>query len=126
MLRIIAGKHRGRKIETSNAKTLRPTSGRTREALFNILSHGEFSGAENSPYIGRQVADLFCGSGALGFEALSRGAAGITFVDQSQDSLNLVRNTAESLREIPQAKLLRSDSAQLPPSLVRHSLVFID
>ena len=126
MLRIIAGKHRGRKIETSNAKTLRPTAGRTREALFNILSHGEFSGVDNSPFIDRQVADLFCGSGALGFEALSRGAAGVTFVDQSQDSLNLARSTAETLKEMSQVRLLRSDSSQLPPSLVRHSLVFID
>ena len=107
MLRIIAGRHRGRQIETSSAKTLRPTSGMARGALFNIISHGEFSG-ENNPFIGKSVADLFCGSGALGFEALSRGAASVTFIDQSQDSLNLVRKTAEHFKEISNCRLLRS------------------
>ena len=126
MLRIIAGQHRGRRIETSDVKTLRPTSSRTRAAIFNILSHGAFSGEDNSPFLSRHVADLFCGSGALGFEALSRGAAGVTFVDQSQDALNLVRTTAERFKEMSHARLMRSDSSQLPLSSVRHSLVFID
>src|SRR5438876_409927 len=99
-MRIIAGKHRGRRIEMKEGKDIRPTSSRARESLFNILSHGQFGGEENSPFINRRVVDLFCGSGALGLEALSRSAAHVTFVDQSQDSLNLVRTTADNMGEL--------------------------
>ena len=125
-MRIISGKHRGRRIEMKEGKDIRPTSSKARQAIFNILSHGEFSGPDASPFIERKVADLFCGSGALGLEALSRGAGSVTFVDQSQDSLNLVRASAEKFGESKNIRLLRSDSSKLGPSITRHSLVFLD
>lgn len=124
-IRIISGKHRGRRIDVPDGKKIRPTGGRTREAIFNILMHGEFSG-EHSPFIGKRVVDIFCGTGALGLEALSRGASDITFVDQSQESLNLVRKNAERMGELPHCRFVRSDSSVLPRSSVAHSLAFID
>src|SRR5689334_11811640 len=99
MLSIIAGKHRGRRIETKPDKTVRPTSGKTRGAVFNILMHGQFSGEEDSPIIGKCVIDLFCGTGALGLEALSRGAEHVIFVDGSADSLNLARTNITRFKE---------------------------
>jgi len=80
-VRIIAGAHRGRALRAPRGVETRPTSDRVREALFSIL--GELSGL--------RVLDLFAGSGALGLEALSRGAAAVDFVDRSRDAIEAVR-----------------------------------
>lgn len=125
-LRIIAGKHRGRKIFMKEGKDIRPTGARAREGVFNILLHGRFSGIDNSPLVGKRVVDLFCGSGALGLEALSRGAAQVTFVDQSSDSIALVRHNVDHLGETGNAKFVRSDSANLPASTQKFTLAFMD
>lgn len=125
MLKIIAGKHRGRKIETLPGKEVRPTTGFLREAVFNILMHGQFSG-ENSPLIGKRVVDIFSGTGAMGFEALSRGAAHVTLVDQNVKAIGAARTTAEKLGELNNVAFLRSDSAHLPPTRTPCSLAFID
>jgi 16S rRNA (guanine(966)-N(2))-methyltransferase RsmD len=83
-MRVIGGRSRGRRLAARLPKSVRPTSDRVRESIFDILgSHG---GVE-----GLRVADLFCGSGALGVEALSRGAASATFVDLDPDALDAVR-----------------------------------
>lgn len=85
-LRIIAGTLRGRRWPVPDVPGLRPTPDRVRETLFNWLA----------PHVaGRRVLDLFAGSGALGFEALSRGAAGVTFVEQHRDALALLRQTVQ-------------------------------
>lgn len=125
MPKIIAGKHRGRNIETLPGKEIRPTTGFAREAIFNILMHGRFSG-ENSPLIGKRVTDLFCGTGALGFEALSRGAAHVCFVDQNLKALDLARKTALSFNEMSNVTFIRSDSTHVPKAQHRCSLAFID
>lgn len=85
-MRIIAGDLKGRKILVSKSSTLRPTTGRVREAVFSILG----------PVTDLKVLDLFCGSGAVGFEALSRGAASCSFVDSGRDLK--VRQNIELLR----------------------------
>lgn len=127
MLRIIAGKHRGRRIETKENATIRPTGSRTREAIFNILAHGEFRGLGRSPLVEGRVVDLFCGTGALGLEALSRGAAHVTFIDQSGDSISLARANAAALGETSQStQFLRSDSTSLPPTAKPCTLAFLD
>src|ERR1700732_1403650 len=72
-VRIVAGNHRGRRLLAPPGETVRPTSDRAREALFNILSHGTLA-AEGVPYAGVGVLDAFAGTGAIGLEALSRGA----------------------------------------------------
>ena len=74
MLKIVGGKHRGRAIATPEGEKTRPTSSRAREALFNILIHANWTRDGTSPLIDARVLDAFAGSGALGLEALSRGA----------------------------------------------------
>lgn len=124
MLKIIGGKHRGRNIETAQDKEIRPTTGFTREAVFNILMHWRFGG--ESPLIGQRVVDLFCGTGALGFEALSRGAAHVTFIDQNPKAQELVRKTATNFGETPNTALVRSDSTRVPRAAQPCRLAFID
>ncbi len=126
MLTIIAGKHRGRKIETKRNATIRPTSSRARGAVFNILMHGQFGADGNSPLIDKSVIDLFCGTGALGLEALSRGAAHVTFVDGSSESIALASANVKNLKEEQNAHFLRNDSTTLPPARRTCSLAFLD
>lgn len=124
-MRIISGKHRGRRIELARKATqVRPTSGMAREALFNILCHGKY--AQQMPIAGQQVLDVFCGSGAFGLEALSRGAAHVTFIDRSRDSLESVRGNAERYGEIQTTSFSRVDATQLPSATRTFGLVFID
>lgn len=89
-MRIIAGKHRGRVLAQFAGKDVRPTPDRVKESLFQILS---------SRLIGARVLDLFCGSGALGLECLSRGAGEAMFNDSSRESLALLRKNLTALRE---------------------------
>jgi 16S rRNA (guanine966-N2)-methyltransferase len=89
-MRVIGGRSRGRKLPAKLPASVRPTSDRVREAIFDIL--GSQGGVE-----GLTVVDLFCGSGALGVEALSRGAASSTFVDLSPDALAAVRQNLEAV-----------------------------
>src|SRR6202042_151946 len=95
-MRVIGGRSRGRRLSARLPATVRPTSDRVREAIFDIL--GSRGGVE-----GLRVVDLFCGSGALGIEALSRGAASSTFVDLDADALAAVRQNlaAVGLHEEP-------------------------
>ena len=79
-MRVIGGRNRGRRLQARLPAGVRPTSDRVREAIFDIL--GSRGGVE-----GLRVVDLFCGSGAMGIEALSRGAASVTFVDRDPDAL---------------------------------------
>jgi len=90
-MRIIAGEWRGRRIEAPRGEATRPTADRTRETLFNMLTSrlGSFEGLK--------VADLFAGSGALGLEALSRGAAHCLFVEQDRGALDAIRTNIRSL-----------------------------
>jgi 16S rRNA (guanine966-N2)-methyltransferase len=89
---------------------VRPTSDRARENLFNVLVHGLGVAFE-----GIAVADLFAGSGALGLEALSRGAARAVFVDSSPDALHAIKANAARLGEWRNVMLLKLDAARLPP-----------
>jgi len=94
-MRIIAGQWRGRVLAAPKGDATRPTADRTREALFSMLTSrvGDFEGLA--------VADLFAGSGALGFEALSRGAASCLFVEQDRAALDALRANAEKLGCVP-------------------------
>jgi 16S rRNA (guanine966-N2)-methyltransferase len=121
---VIAGKHRGRRIEAPEGRAIRPTASRTREAVFNILSHGRYAG--ENPLLQGYVADIFCGSGAMGLEAFSRGAAGVTFVDKSKESLEAAEYNLRHFGEQPRARLIRADSSMLPPAPMPHDILFID
>src|SRR4051812_30634224 len=86
-MRIIAGRHRGRRLLAPEGDEVRPTSGRAREALFDILGHGSFAAAAGPPWRDAAVLDAFAGAGALGLEALSRGAAEAYFIENGRGAL---------------------------------------
>ncbi|MFT6774171.1 MAG: 16S rRNA (guanine966-N2)-methyltransferase [Paracoccaceae bacterium] len=132
-MRIIGGKHRGTVLAAPGAAGggeahLRPTSDRTREALFNLLAHSGMTlpgGA--TPPNGARVLDLFAGTGALGFEALSRGAARVHFVDDAAASRALIRENAEKLRATGDTKIWKRDATGLGAwTAAPHDLVFLD
>lgn len=109
-MRIVGGRHRGRPIAPP-PDGVRPTSDRAREAVFNILEHG-IAGAAIA---GVTVLDVFAGSGAMGLEALSRGAQRVTFIDTSGEALRGIRRNAAKLGEAANATLLKLDIERLPP-----------
>lgn len=125
-MRIIAGKYKGKKLESLPGKIIRPTLGKAREALFNILTHGDYYGEKNSPFIGKYVLDLFCGTGALGFEALSRGAKHVIFIDENSKALEVVEHNAKHLHADDNITIIRSDSTRAPKAHNTCGLIMLD
>jgi 16S rRNA (guanine966-N2)-methyltransferase len=123
-MRIVAGRLRGRALVAPADAAVRPTSDRVREAIFNILAHGipDFS-VEDA-----RVLDLFAGTGALGLEALSRGAAFCLFVEQDAAARGLIRRNIEALGLTGITKVFRRDATDLGPAGNRggFGLVFLD
>ena len=109
-MRITGGRHRGRRLDVPHGSDVRPTGDRVRGSLFNILAHGQH-GADPT---GARVLDAFAGTGALGLEALSRGAAHVTFMDIDRAALAGIERTLAMLDEDERAAVLRAD-ATLPP-----------
>ncbi|MEI6985712.1 MAG: 16S rRNA (guanine(966)-N(2))-methyltransferase RsmD [Rhodospirillaceae bacterium] len=122
--RLVAGSYRGRILQVPPGSDVRPTAGRTREAMFNILAHPRWSTEALVP--GACVLDAFCGSGALGLEALSRGASTCLFLDVSQPVLECVRANIAALGEEKRATLLRADATKPPPARISATLAFLD
>src|SRR5262249_44990658 len=106
-MRIVAGKHRGRRIAAPEGHEVRPTSDRAREALFDILEHGNFTANGTSVLVGARVLDVFAGSGALGFEALSRGATHVTFIENSATARSALRANAKTLGELARVTVVQ-------------------
>lgn len=126
-MRIIGGTARGLRLadlgEGDAQAHLRPTSDRVREAIFNLL----INGAHSVPLDGARVLDLFAGTGALGLEALSRGAAHCTFVDDGAASRALLRQNIEKMRAMGVTKLYRRDAISLGENRgPGFDLVFLD
>jgi 16S rRNA (guanine966-N2)-methyltransferase len=108
-MRIVGGRFKGRTIAAPAGAGTRPTADRTREAVFNILAHADWSpGLED-----RRVLDLFAGSGALGFEALSRGAAFALFVETDAAARGAIRDNIEALGLFGVSRLHRRDATDL-------------
>lgn len=126
MLRIIGGKHRGRAIAAPEGQATRPTASRAREALFNILVHASWGADGTSPLIDARVLDAFAGSGAMGLEALSRGAAHVTFLDNDATAIRLIGDNLRKLGETGSAKVVRADATRPPPGRDPCDLVFLD
>jgi 16S rRNA (guanine966-N2)-methyltransferase len=126
MLKIVGGKHRGRSIATPEGLNTRPTSSRAREALFNILMHADWREDGTSPLVDARVLDAFAGSGALGLEALSRGAAHATFFDNDPTAVRLIGENVRKLGETGAAKVVRADATRPSPSREACDLVFLD
>jgi 16S rRNA (guanine966-N2)-methyltransferase len=126
MLKVVGGRHRGRSIATPEGDKTRPTSSRARESLFNILMHAQWGDDGTSPLIDARVLDAFAGSGALGIEALSRGAAHATFLDNDATAIRLIGENLRKLGETDAAKVIRADATRPPPSREACDLVFLD
>lgn len=125
MIRIISGKHKNRIIPTLKGSNYRPTTGKLREAIFSIITSGEFGeGRLVSRYA--NVLDLFAGTGSLAFEALSRGAASVTLVDINNDYLRLAREYATLINERERVNILNLNATTLPKASKMFDLVFID
>lgn len=124
-MRIIAGTHRGTALAAVGkgdaGAHLRPTTDRVRESLFNVLQGGRFG----DPVRDARVLDLFAGTGALGLEALSRGAIHATFVDNGRAAQKLIRENIAKLRRAEDTSLLSTDCAKLPAGQPC-DLVFLD
>ena len=119
-MRIVAGSHRGRRLETPPDERIRPTSDRIRESLFNILHH------KLEGFIGKHVLDGFAGTGALGFEALSRGAASALFIDKDRDALALCRRNAAALGLVERSDFRLADLTRPPQSARTFDLILLD
>ncbi len=126
-MRIIGGARRGLTLAEVGAGDaaahLRPTSDRVREAIFNLLVNG----GHGDPVTGARVLDLFAGTGALGLEALSRGAARVTFVDDGAVARALIRANVDKMQAMGATDIYRRDATRLGPNRAApFSLVFLD
>jgi 16S rRNA (guanine966-N2)-methyltransferase len=123
-MRIVAGRFRGAVLAGPKGQDIRPTGDRVREAVFNILAHG----IEGAQLEGARVLDLFAGTGALGLEALSRGAAYVHFVEDSAEARGLIRRNIEALGATGVTKIYRRDATKLGEAgtLKPFDLVFAD
>jgi 16S rRNA (guanine966-N2)-methyltransferase len=122
-MRIVGGRFKGRKIHTPKSDAARPTTDRNRESLFNILAHNP-----DVSLSGARVLDLFAGTGALGFEALSRGATFGLFVEMGAEQRGVIRTTMHELGLQGVAKIFRRDATSLGPigTMQPFDLVFAD
>jgi 16S rRNA (guanine966-N2)-methyltransferase len=108
-MRIVTGRFRGFALAAPRSQAIRPTSDRVREAIFNILAHG----IDDFELEGARVLDLFAGTGALGLEALSRGATHAHFVEDSVEARGLIRRNIETLGLTGATKIYRRDATRL-------------
>jgi 16S rRNA (guanine966-N2)-methyltransferase len=122
-MRIVGGHLRGRVLAAPKTNAIRPTADRLREALFNILVH-----AYGDPVSGARVLDLFAGTGALGIEAVSRGAAFVLFVDDGAEARAILRENVATLGLGGMTRIFRRDAGKLGDAhpIEPFSLVFLD
>ena len=122
-MRVVGGELKGRNIVAPASQDIRPTADRLRESVFNILVH-----AYDDPFQDARVLDLFAGTGALGIEAISRGAVFTLFVDNGAEARALLRNNVEALALGGVTKVYRRDATDLGPAhpMEPFSLVFLD
>lgn len=123
-MRIVAGKHKGHRLAAPRDRSTRPTSDKVRESLFNILEHG----LEDFGIEGARVLDLFAGTGALGLEALSRGARYCLFIESSASARGVIRTNVETLNLTGATRIWRRDAGALGPAgnIEPFDLVFAD
>jgi 16S rRNA (guanine966-N2)-methyltransferase len=122
-MRIVSGRFRGKALLSPTDDSIRPTSDRARESVFNILASRIGVNLD-----GRKVLDLFAGTGALGLEAISRGATGAVFVDTGAEARGIIRDHIEAFGIAGIAKLLRRDATELgvAGTMGPFDLVFLD
>lgn len=121
-MRVIAGIHKGRRLVAPGGEATRPTSDRARQALFDMLAHAPWA----DPMAGLRVLDAFAGCGALGIEALSRGAGHATFMETAKPAQGAIRANIEACHEGPRSALLPADATRPPRAPAPCSVVFLD
>ena len=123
-MRVVAGRFRGRALQAPDDMSIRPTSDRVRESVFNILTHGIDGFSLN----GARVIDLFAGTGALGIEAVSRGAGYCLFVEEAPEARALIRKNVEALGLTGETRIFRRDATDLGPAgnMEPYDLAFLD
>lgn len=124
MLRIVAGSHRGRRLAAPPGDTTRPTAERVRQAVFDMLWHAPWAG--RAVVEEARVLDAFAGTGAMGLEALSRGAAHATFMERDRAALAALRANIAACREEPRARVVAGDALKPPAAAAPCGLVFLD
>ena len=122
MLRVISGKLKNRIIPTSNKIKFKPSTTRTREAIFNIIGSWSF----DKELDGANVLDVFCGSGSLGLEALSRGAGFVGFIDASLEQINLLKTFIAKVDQEKNAGFIHATAEKLPYSNKLYDIVLMD
>lgn len=128
-MRITAGEFRGRNLLVPKGDHIRPTSDMTRQAIFNILNSGRFLADIDFDLVDAQVIDAFCGTGALGLESLSRGAAGCVFIDKDRASLASAKQNAENFRIESGVHFILKEAAKIGPKpdyIPAANLFFVD
>jgi 16S rRNA (guanine966-N2)-methyltransferase len=122
-MRIVGGRFSGRTLAAPKSQAIRPTADRLRESLFNILAHSYVD-----PVSGARVLDLFAGTGALGLEAMSRGAAFALFIDDGAEARALIRGNVEMLGLGGTTRIFRRDATRLGPvhPVEPFTLAFLD
>ncbi|MBR0652465.1 16S rRNA (guanine(966)-N(2))-methyltransferase RsmD [Roseomonas terrae] len=123
-MRIIAGRHRGRVLRAPEGAATRPTADRVRQALFDMLWHAPWGG--RTVVQDQLVLDAFAGTGALGLEALSRGANHATFIETDRAALTALRANIAACKEEPRSAVLTADATRPPRARVPCGLVFLD
>jgi 16S rRNA (guanine966-N2)-methyltransferase len=124
-MRIVGGRHRGRRLRAPPGEAVRPTGERVREAMFDILSHGRFA-RDGSPFASAAVLDAFAGTGAFGLEALSRGAAEAVFIERDGAALAALRRNVEALGEAARARVIPGDATRPPRGDRACAIAFLD
>jgi 16S rRNA (guanine966-N2)-methyltransferase len=124
-MRIIGGRLSGRKIEAPGGRTTRPMTDRVREGLFNILVHHDWGEHVGDAFEGARVLDAFCGTGALAFEALSRGAVEAVLFDKSQQALKAAKENAAALGLQDVCTIMPVDATSPPKAEAACGLVFL-
>ena len=119
-LRIISGQFKGRRLDAPDGPQIRPTSNRLRERIFSILQ------SRVGSLEGLSVADIFAGTGAMGIEAVSRGAAKAWFVEKHEDSLELLRGNLEKIGIAGLVRVIAADARQLPKADEAFNILFLD
>jgi len=126
-VRIISGKYAGRKlVDSSFLKDLRPTTDRNRQALFNLLTSGNFLRMINFKLDGSLVLDLCCGTGSIGLEAISRNAKMVIFIDNNRQHLEIVQKNIEMIDVGDKCKVIFGNSKNLPICDYNLDLIFLD
>jgi len=125
-LRIVAGSRRGRRLVAPPGRDIRPTGARARETLFNVLTQGRVSRAAATPLAGALVLDAFAGTGALGLEALSRGAARVVFMETARAARRALRENIAACAANDDTIVLDADATDPPPAREPVDLAFLD